>query len=52
MSCLGWRAPSSLAAGGSNGSAEKGRSYVADEEIRLIFYWGAGDPKMWHVAGQ
>lgn len=26
----------------SNGSAEKGRSYVADEEIRLIFF--IGDP--------
>ena len=36
----------------STGSAEKGRSYVADEEIRLIFFiGGAGDPKIWHVAG-
>ena len=52
----GQRAPSDNAAvwGGaeSTGSAEKGRSYVADEEIRLIFFiGGAGDPKIWHVAG-
>ena len=52
-----WRgqgAPTDIAAGdGINGSAEKGRSYVADEEIRLIFfYWGPGDPKIWHVAEQ
>ena len=30
---------------GVNGSAEKGRSYVADEEIRLIFLLGARRPK-------
>ena len=28
--------------GDTTGSAEKGRSYVADEEIRLIFLLGVG----------